>query len=136
MKYTAIHSPTAIDDFTILAPMGGNVSFKVLTPVKKRLSIADKRLCSNSYQQMFVLDVIEELALAADMTWTECFPLIIGKNATVSSMNSKGQVTRKKLPIISPPKRKNSAEYSAPLLFTCIIAQLDLSVKIFLDNFP
>ena len=29
-----------------------------------------------------------------------CFPLIIGKNATVSSLNRNGQVTRKKFPII------------------------------------
>ena len=37
MKYTTMHSPTAIDDFTILAPIGGNVNFKILTPVKKAL---------------------------------------------------------------------------------------------------
>ena len=32
MKYTAMHNPTATDDFIILAPMGGNVSFIILTP--------------------------------------------------------------------------------------------------------
>ena len=30
----------------------------------------------------------------------ECFPLIIGKNATVSSVKRNGHVTRKKFPII------------------------------------
>ena len=34
MKYTAMHNPTATDDFIILAPMGGNISFIIFTPLK------------------------------------------------------------------------------------------------------
>jgi hypothetical protein len=36
-KYTSIHNPTAIADFMILAPMGGNTSFNVFTPKYKEL---------------------------------------------------------------------------------------------------
>ena len=65
MKYTTMHSPTAIENFTILAPMGGNVSFNSFTPIKKRLPVPDKRHCSDSYKKMFVLDVVIEFAFAA-----------------------------------------------------------------------
>ena len=65
MKYTIIHSATATDDFIILAPMGGNVSFNILTPIKKGLILADKPPCSDRYKKMFILDVIVEFAFTA-----------------------------------------------------------------------
>lgn len=65
MKYTIIHSATATDDFIILAPMGGNVSFNLPTPVKTAPILADKRLCSDRYHKMFILDVIVKFAFTA-----------------------------------------------------------------------